>query len=241
MLPGRAQSRAVGRTGAPHIPSPPGPGGHGPAPAFGQTPWDLVVGLAGHLGLDWEAAAAPRSPPEPLGTRAWLKTQAAGIGPVPQPDPPPPSPGVARLRWCRSARSQRLFPALCGRELLGDSSSVSGSSPRRCAPCWLLPQFPSWFKRGPPGCTSGRGRTHLGMHIWGDACPGDACTRLLVPGPAWIVGPRASRPQPRDAAVAPHGRSFSSPSPAGSPHPGAVPMNNRGCGCLPHANPVSQA
>lgn len=83
----------MGRTGAPHIPSPPGPGGHGPAPAFGQTPWDLVVGLAGHLGLDWEAAAAPRSPPEPLGTRAWLKTQAAGIGPVPQPDTPPPLPG----------------------------------------------------------------------------------------------------------------------------------------------------
>lgn len=58
-----------------------------------RPPGDLVVGLAGHLGLDWEAAAAPRSPPEPLGTRAWLKTQAAGIGPVPQPDTPPPLPG----------------------------------------------------------------------------------------------------------------------------------------------------
>lgn len=231
----------MGRTGAPHIPSPPGPGGHGPAPAFGQTP----------RGFGGGAGRAPRAglggcgrspfPPRPPRHTSLAENPGGRHRTGATAGPPPPSPGVARLRWCRSARSQRLFPALCGRELLGDSSSVSGSSPRRCAPCWLLPQFPSWFKRGPPGCTSGRGHTHLGMHIWGDACPGDACTRLLVPGPAWIVGPRASRPQPRDAAVAPHGRSFSSPSPAGSPHPGAVPMNNRGCGCLPHANPVSQA
>lgn len=113
----------MGRTGAPHIPSPPGPGGHGPAPAFGQTPWDLVVGLAGHLGLDWEAAAAPRSPPEPLGTRAWLKTQAAGIGPVPQPDTPPPPPRGWRGCVGAAAPGASVYSRLC----VGESCLVTAA------------------------------------------------------------------------------------------------------------------